>query len=73
LHEWRNFVERCLRFNPTERFSSMAELIESLQLLLEKKPLQSKIRIPLSFGRLLSGKNSKGDITPCWLIDQKSN
>lgn len=43
--------------------------VESLQLLLEQKPLQNKIRIPLSFGRLISGKNSKGNITPCWLID----
>lgn len=66
---WSQAIARCLRFDPTERFPSMASLADALQPLIQGQSLQGHIRVPLSFGTCVRGSNEAGEVTPCWLMD----
>ena len=69
VETWQALLERCFRFDPSERFPSMGDLADALQPLTENESLTDDIEVPLSFGRLVLGRDTKGEKTPCWLID----
>ncbi len=68
VEEWRAIIERCIRFEPTERFSAMMPLIDSLKHLVEKRSLKGYLEMPLSFGTPQLAQSEAGMITPCWLV-----
>jgi len=69
IEAWQALLEQCFRFDPSERFPSMGDLADVLQPLAENESLTDDIEVPLSFGRLVIGRDARGEKTPCWLID----
>jgi serine/threonine protein kinase len=67
VEAWRGVIERCIRFEPSERFASTGELEEALRRLCERDGLVGDLRVPVSFGRAVMGQDASGRLTPAWL------
>jgi hypothetical protein len=52
LGAWQIFLDRCLRFQPEDRFPSMSELAGALRELLAKHPVEGTLSFTTSFGTL---------------------
>jgi hypothetical protein len=65
---WRDLIERCVRFEPTDRFPTMADLAEALRPLIDADTLTGTLETPLSFGRLVSGSDGESEPELCWLV-----
>jgi hypothetical protein len=69
LTGWRDLIERCVRFAAADRYPSMAAFGDALRPLLASESLTGTLPMPLSFGQLVLGRDSAGEISPCWLVN----
>lgn len=67
VNDWRSFIERCIRFEPEDRFGSMDDLIITLKTLAEENTLRGQLELPLVFGNCVVGSDDNNNILPCWL------
>ena len=67
VNEWRSLIERCIRFEPKDRFSSMDDLIVTLKTLVEQNTLSGELEMSLAFGKCIIGSDANNNIFPCWL------
>ena len=67
VNEWRGFIERCIRFEPQDRFSSMDDLIVTLKTLVEQNTLIGELEMSLTFGNCILGSDTNDNKLPCWL------
>lgn len=69
ISAWQRLIQKCLRFSPSDRFHSMAELASELDRIMEDDSSFGSIEIPALFGRPSFGTNAGGETLPCWVID----
>lgn len=69
VDDWRDLIERCVRFAPEDRFDSMQSLADRLQSLIEQETLTGELEIYFSFGRPILAQRDMQEAEPCWLID----
>jgi hypothetical protein len=67
VNDWRSLIERCIRFEPEDRFASMDDLIAALKTLSAQNTLSGEFTIPLVFGTCIIGSDEQNDPLPCWL------
>lgn len=68
VRPWRDLIERCLRFSPSDRFASLGDLADGLQGLADSGPPCGDIRVPLVFGTPVRGVDSNNTESPCWVV-----
>ena len=66
---WRDLIERCVRFEPGQRFESMEALMAALRPLVEGNSLTGEITVGMTFGRMVLGcLEGTSERQPCWLV-----
>lgn len=65
--DWRDLIERCVRFESGERLESMLDLADCLDALSGQKSLTGEYRTPLYFGSRVTARRTGGDSGPGWL------
>lgn len=64
---WRELIERCVRFEPSERLASMREAAAILDSVTASGSLTGEYRVPLSFGSRVTAGRVGGETGPAWL------
>lgn len=70
IPHWRAFLEKCLAFEPTDRFQDIESFAMEYQRLLVQYPLKNKIEFSPNFGHLSMIKHyHNGNMEPAWFIE----
>lgn len=64
---WRNFIVRCLRFDPTERPQTVSEFSDELGALSETYPIEGDIAVDIP-GEITVGRMPDGSVRICRII-----
>ncbi|HLJ55519.1 MAG TPA: hypothetical protein VKT77_10820 [Chthonomonadaceae bacterium] len=68
VEPWRGLIERCLRFEPADRFADVAEVADAVAELASADTLTGEYRVPLAFGRRSTVRAEGGEAGPGWLV-----
>jgi len=70
IPHWKAFLEKCLAFNPANRFQDVDSFAMEYHRLLVQYPLKNEIEFHPDFGKLsFIKRNNDGDLEPAWFIE----
>ena len=70
IPHWKAFLEKCLSFEPTNRFQNIDSFATEYHQLLVQYPLKNDIEFHPDFGNLsFIKRNNNGNLEPAWFIE----
>jgi len=70
IPHWKTFLEKCLAFDPANRFQDVDSFAMEYHRLLVQYPLKNEIEFHPDFGKLsFIKRNNDGSLEPAWFIE----